>query len=105
MKKIKEINPLEGLISTMEQAKNLSMGGTVLGRDDVLRNEEGYIVDTCVAFDTGTWETGIKPEGASWTIVEQYNDRPDAVIGHAKWVEFMRENPKRKLEDIKIWGI
>ena len=104
-KKIKEISPLAGLAATMEQVKNLAMGGTVPGRDDVLRTEEGYIVDTCVAFDTGTWETGICPEGASWIIVEQNRERADAVVGHAKWAEFMKENPERELEDINLWGL
>jgi len=102
-KKIKGIDPFTGVFATMGQAVNLAMGGTVPGRDDVLRTEEGYIVDTCVAFDTGIWETGICPEDGKWIIVEQYHNRADAVIGHAKWAEFMKENPKRELKDIKIW--
>ena len=104
-KKIKEIDPFTGMAATMEQMANLAMGGTVPGRDDVLRTEEGYIVDTCAAFDTGTWETGICPENSKWIIVEQYRNRAAAVIGHAKWAELMKENPERELEDINIWGI
>lgn len=106
-KKIKEINPLEGLFATFGVMRSVTMGESRLGRDDVFREEfENIVVDTCIAFDTGTWETGISQDNEdSWTIVEQYSDKNEAEIGHAKWAELMKENPNRDLKDINVWGI
>lgn len=106
-KKIREIDPFEGVFSTFEVMKNLALGGDRPNRKDVFREEaDKFVVDTCVAFDTGTWETGISQDNeGSWTIVEQYADKREAEIGHAKWVELMRRDPERELEDINVWGL
>ena len=73
-------------------------------RTDVFRTEEAtWFVDTCKAFDTGHWETGIAPKNDHVTIVEQYPTREVAEQGHKKWVGLMQENPERELPDINVW--
>jgi len=104
-KKIKEIDPFEGAISTIYAMKTSFLGGSVRDEDNVFRTEENdWLVDTCVAFDTDTWETGINRHG-KWTIVEQYEDKEESKRGHNKWVKKMRKNPECNLEDIHVWGI
>lgn len=98
----KTIPAFSGLLSTMSVMKDLALGGTVPGRDDVLREEwDDIVVDTCVAFDTGAWETGIKR--GSDSFAEQYEDRHGAVVGHARWVAAMKEDPMRELPDLMFW--
>jgi len=102
-KKVKRINPIEGIVSTLQ---TMALGGQNPYRETnkVFRTEEnGWIVDTCIAHDTGTWETGILPKDSKWVIVEQYEDEQEAQIGHDKWVKLMRENPNTELEDINVW--
>ena len=98
----KKVNPLEG---TLETLRALGYGNSVRDANRVYREEwEGIIVDTCVGFDTGAWETGVKREGG-WTIVEQYEGEDDAKAGHEKWVAELRQDPKVELRDIDFWGI
>lgn len=76
-----------------------------VSRKDVLRTEEnGWIVDTCMAFDSHKWETGVRPAPEeSFSITEQYANRCEAEKGHEKWVTLMRENPKCELPNIIVW--
>jgi hypothetical protein len=106
-KKIKEITPIEGIASTMMAIRDGIIGESPQDREDIFREEkDSWIVDTCCAFDTGTWETGIsKDEGEKWIIVEQYKNREEAKKGHNKWAEKMTKNPNIKLKDIHVWGI
>lgn len=75
-------------------------------RKDVLNTQEnGWTVDTCCAFDSGKWETGIEgpTTDGNFHIAEQYKDRDEAEKGHEKWVAFMRENPNREIPNINVW--
>ncbi len=75
-------------------------------RQDVLRDDlPHHIIDTCVGFDTGFWETGVIVKDGNTIVVEQYDSREEAVIGHAKWLESLRENPSQELKEIHIWEI
>src|ERR1035437_4458609 len=58
---------------------------------------DGFIVDTCKAFDTGAWETGVKDErySDSWIIVGQYHDREAAVVGQQGWVDALTNKPPK----------
>jgi hypothetical protein len=99
MKAIKTIDPIKGVLSTFEQ-----IGKPNKFRNEALNTVIGNItVDTVIAFDTHMWETGIEREG-KWTIVEQYNNKEEAVKGHNKWVGKIKKNPKIELEDINVWG-
>jgi hypothetical protein len=79
-------------------------------RKTALRTEEnGWIVDTCVGFDTGIWETGIERDSKGFIITEQYADEVKAKEGHERYVTMMRKDPKGKLpniqeEDCFDWG-
>jgi len=105
-KKLKEIDPWLGAITTLGFLAGMRTDELQDSRANALTVEEnGYCVDTCLAVDTGTWETGIEVKDNPWVIVEQYHNKKDAEIGHAKWVELMRKDPDMKLEDIDIWGL
>jgi hypothetical protein len=73
-------------------------------RDDALNCTINNIeIDTCFAPDTGEWETGIYKN--MWIIVEHYEDKNSAVIGHKKWCDVVKDNPNSDLivdcEDIE----
>ena len=63
-----------------------------------------FIVDTCVAGDTGKPETGVAHpayNGGGWIIVEEYKSEKLAKVGHDKWVKKMsaKKLPK-SLKDV-----
>lgn len=105
-KKIKEINPIQGILSTLSTIAKYQTN-PFRESNKVFRTEEkDWLVDTCIAHDTEAWETGIsKNKGEDYTIVEQYENEKEAEKGHKKWVEMMRENPNSELEDIEVWGV
>lgn len=98
---VKRIDPMAGVLST---TRAIATGNNEHRRDVFREETDEYTVDTCVGFDTGMWETGIKPQNGDWVIVEQYASRDEAKTGHDKWVQIMRENPNRELKDINLWG-
>jgi hypothetical protein len=72
-------------------------------RNDVFRDKVGdIIIDTVEPLDTYVWETGININGdeEEWVVVEQYNNKKEANIGHIKWVEKIKTNPNTKLKEI-----
>ena len=101
MKARKQINPVDGIMKTMNVLESRDNSF----RKDAFTDEFNSItVDTCKAFDTDTWETGIKRGSNRWVIVEQYDDRDGAIKGHKKWVKLLKKNPKKTLQDINVWG-
>ena len=54
-----------------------------------------YEIDTCFCNDTNKYETGISKLENDWIIVEEYNTKDEASIGHKKWVEFTKAEPKK----------
>lgn len=100
----KQIDRIEGVLKTFQAMANQSLG-KLPEREDVFNDVIGeQIVDTCVAFDTQEWETGISRDG-EWTIVEQYDSREEAFTGHQKWVKAINDNPTMELVDLSPWGI
>ena len=101
---MKKISTLQGVMSTLDAMAHPESLEKV--RKDVFRDElpGGCVVDTCVGFDTGIWETGIAPTGDSYTITEQYPNRDAAKTGHDKWVQSMKDNPTQELTDVNVWG-
>ena len=68
-------------------------------RDTALTDEiNNFTIDTCYAPDTEKWETGIQPKGKAWIGVEAYESEEEAKIGHKKWCDKIKKNPKMKLE-------
>lgn len=103
--KMKRITAIKGVLSTLKIAKNVALGETVPGREDAFNSTVGDItVDTCLAFDTHMWETGIKRDD-KWIIVEQYKSRELAKKGHEKWRDKIQKNPVLGLKDINVWGL
>lgn len=104
----KKLPPIDGVFSTLEAMMRVALGGEGnpnRTEGNVFRTEESdWVVDTCIAFDTQEWETGIyPPKSDDCQIVEQYDSKEQAKQGHEKWVSLMRENPKRELPDIHIF--
>lgn len=75
-------------------------------RSDVLRYEkDDLIIDTCEAYDTGEWETGLHDKRYSdrWIIIEQYPDRKSALKGQEKWVKiFTGSDLPEEIDDVLI---
>lgn len=98
---------LKGVNLSGKDAFDLGIGGLATGFGGMLftNNREqrkvdntelsNCVVDTAFAPDTGYFETGIEPTGMHWIIVEEYETKEDAQIGHNKWVKYMKTKPKR----------
>jgi hypothetical protein len=102
----KKIPAMQGAMATLGLMADIAMGRDVPGRDDILNDQwDGITVDTCCAFDTGAWETGVMRSVGEehWDIVEQYDDRDAAVIGHAKWVALLKADRNAELSKAEIW--
>ena len=92
--------------SIIKTLKGLASGEIEIAKRNALREElKTHTIDTCYTIDTGEWETGIEPKGKNWVIVEQYHNKKEATIGHKKWVEKIKKNPKTKLEDVMEYGL
>lgn len=109
--KPKRVDPLTGMLNFLcSQAKSLSdpQGAFERNRATATKTELGDItIDTCCPSDTNTYETGIQRmsiEG-KWIIVEQYEDKEQAELGHKKWVNIMEEYPDYPLKDIDTWSL
>lgn len=58
--------------------------------NDIIGN---YTIDTCDTVDQG-YETAIWKGDGDIIIVERYPNKMRAEIGHSKWCEFAKTNPK-----------
>lgn len=91
--------------SLMKAIRGMSDGSLKEARANALTKEtKTHTIDTCFCTDTEQWETGIKPKDSPWVIVEQYEGRIPAMVGHNKWVNAVEENPKLELEDVMEYG-
>ena len=52
-----------------------------------------YTIDTCDTVDQG-YETAMWKDDGDIIIVERYPNKMLAEIGHSKWCEFAKTNPK-----------
>ena len=52
-----------------------------------------YTIDTCDTVDQG-YETAMWKDDGDIIIVERYPNKMRAEIGHSKWCEFAKTNPK-----------
>lgn len=52
-----------------------------------------YTIDTCNTMDQG-YETAMWKDDGDIIIVERYPNKMRAEIGHSKWCEFAKTNPK-----------
>jgi len=103
---VKKLDPFEGVFFTLNE---IATGGAKTSklREDIFRDEwDDIVVDTCVAFDTDEWETGIWQEkDGNCIIVQQYSTKAKAKIGHNKWVRKLKKNPDLELEDLNLWDL
>ena len=58
--------------------------------NDIIGN---YTIDTCDTVDQG-YETAMWKDDGDIIIVERYPNKMRAEIGHSKWCEFAKTNPK-----------
>ena len=54
---------------------------------------DSYTIDTCDTIDQG-YETAMWKDDGDIIIVERYPNKMRAEIGHSKWCEFAKTNPK-----------
>lgn len=78
--------------------------------ETIARHETGdLIVDTCLAPDTGKYETGISHadyHDGKFIIVAQYPDQGAATKGHEEWVATMTADElPDELRDIDLWQL
>ena len=52
-----------------------------------------YTIDTCDTVDQG-YETAMWKDNGDIIIVERYPNKMRAEVGHSKWCEFAKTNPK-----------
>ena len=52
-----------------------------------------YTIDTCDTIDQG-YETAMWKDNGDIIIVERYPNKMRAEVGHSKWCEFAKTNPK-----------
>lgn len=68
------------------------------------RYEGKFIVDTCAVSDASKpYETGVShPDynGGKWIIVDVYDTKEEAQIGHNRWVEFLLKTEPDYLTDV-----
>lgn len=81
---------MSGLIRFMEMTQEDLKEKRKTAMKDKVGNKT---VDTCDTFDCG-WETGIEKESGKWVIVETYKNIKEAIIGHNKWINKLRDNPE-----------
>lgn len=72
--------------------------------------QDGLVIDTCAVTDAAQpYETGIchpSYNDGKWIIVELYDTREEAQIGHDKWVKTMTANELPKwLQDVSSAAI
>ena len=58
--------------------------------NDIIGN---YTIDTCDTVDQG-YETAMWKDDGDIIIVERYPNKMRAEVGHSKWCEFAKTNPK-----------
>ena len=100
----KRVAPLVGIFNFAQALVN-NNGNISAGETALTTELTTHTVDTCFAYDSGLWETGILPRGEKWIIVEQYPDEEHARVGHAKWVKLLTEAPDFPLKDIDMWSL
>lgn len=64
----------------------------------------GIEFDTCFAYDTGCYETGIvdKRYHDCWIIVEEYDTKKEALAGHKKWIKKLTiGKPPKELSSVQ----
>ena len=106
MEVAKEMIKMGKKTSLLKVIIDSNTGATYEARKDALTTKlNTHIIDTCLATDTDQWETGIEPIGDTWVIVEQYKNKKEAIKGHKKWVQKLKENSKIKLKDTLEYGL
>lgn len=81
-----------GMMGTHEQRK--------VANDTI----NGVEIDTCAVTDSDQpYETGVcskEYNGGSWVIVEMYETKELAEVGHARWVETFKTSKPESLTDV-----
>lgn len=83
--------------------KERNVGNYKEGEDLIV--DTSRVTDGALPYETGISSTDYKDLGDNWVIVEAYNSKEEALIGHEKWVKIMKENPPEKLTDCYNAGI
>ena len=95
-----------GIVEALDTLSLLGWGYKSPYRDDIFNYKvDGLLIDTCIAHDTGYWETGIVDKRYSefMIIVSEWGDRASAKKGHDYWVAALTGNKlPKEIEDVHI---
>uniref|UniRef100_A0A6M3LDB6 Uncharacterized protein n=1 Tax=viral metagenome TaxID=1070528 RepID=A0A6M3LDB6_9ZZZZ len=101
----KRTAPITGVLNFLEVLASGHRGP--LDQITTKLHDDTVIVDSSLPPDTMLWETGIKRTNieGKWVIVEQYEDKEHAELGHQKWVNILTEYPDYPIKDIDNWSL
>lgn len=96
-----------GNVTSLSKALEASKTGELdrLRKDALRKDIKTHTIDTCLCPDTMQWETGVLPANDCWIIVEQYNNKKEAIKGHKKWIAKLKKTHELELEDVMEYGI
>ena len=105
-KKIEKVPLIKSMIKTIEVLAHPEILDSL--RKDIFRLEtNNLIIDTCIAYDTMKWETGVQRKiNDKWEdmkVVEQYSSREEAIKGQEKWELLLKENFYRELPSLSLF--
>lgn len=87
---------IEEMVSGIDKIYN----ATEEEKMQTLYQTKDFRVSTVFALDFEKWETAIAYKEQNWFVVEQYNTKEEASLGHLKWVESLPN--LKKLTDINF---
>ncbi len=97
-----DFSNLFNFLSYVAQGGNPSdLRGEVVGRDKFISHSRNIGVDTCFVKDTNKYETGIWVNDNPIVIVEEYETREEAELGHKKYID-MCSKEKFSLISVQI---
>ena len=76
--------------------------GEVIGSETIVNGRHDIYIDTCFTHDTGKYETAIGVDDKDLIIVEEYDDKDEATIGHAKWLLYAQSPYPLTFSSIQI---
>ncbi len=82
-----DFSSLFNFLGYIAQGGNPSdLRGETVGRDEFYSHSRNILIDTCFTLDTHKYETGVKVNSDPCIVVEEYETREEAELGHKKYI-------------------
>ena len=96
-------NPFDVILATAEMLSHPERIDEV--RETAIQTVvDGITIDTCLACDTGKWETGIEDSPEHCVVVQDHEDYSSATEAPQKWVSEGEGQRERKFRDINLYN-